>query len=838
MGSVADLYTSVRADMSAFDSDLQKGLTKSADKSAKTFGSRFSSQAKRLAGPAVGAALGVGLADAAGAFSAFQNKMNEVFTLLPGISQPAMDKMSGQVKDFANEFGVLPEEVVPALYNSLSAGVPPDNVFEFLEVANKAAKGGVVDLDTAVNGLTTVVNAFGADTIDAARASDVLFTTVRLGKTTMGELSASMSNVAPIAAALGVDFGDVGAALAAMTAQGTPTSVATTQLRAAFVELSKASSGTSKLFTQLSGSTFKDFIAQGGNVQDALQLLESHAADAGVGINDLFGSVEAGSAVLQLTGKGTELFTTGLGQMETATGATDAAFARMESGVTAVTNRIAARMRTLAIDVGSALEPVAPLLLSFGPTIGRALGGAFGAGFGLLATHIPRLMAPVVARIVAALGATTIGQGLVSSLSGSLTSVKAAGRTAGLAYGAAFIAAAVVIAAELDQLFKTVEGIKEAQAVIDAAEKRRDANEFTIAELHQQLANLRQAREDMKSEGFFEGFIGNAAFDADILGARSGIERQEQEIRDAIKRQYQRAAQESRFGARDAGETAGEALVEGVVEGITSTGNKSLLPAVTRLSDSFKVMPDVLARVSDRALRFAQRIADAIVAVAAGGVKGLKKEEKDADKAWKNIIGVGDKNKRRLGEIKQDIDKWERRMQRAIRNNDSEAYAYAVAQRDRLEEERKQRQVVVNTVNRQFRALTSLPKKTTTTVVVNGERTLDRIITKIRGLTSGEAVVTIGGQVYGGIGGRATGGPVAQHTPYIVGERGPEVFVPNTSGRVEPNHKIGGDTYNITPHIYGLPQQVRTPREVVAELRRSATVGIVAQRPARGFAPA
>jgi hypothetical protein len=40
---------------------------------------------------------------------------------------------------------------------------------------------------------------------------------------------------------------------------------------------------------------------------------------------------------------------------------------------------------------------------------------------------------------------------------------------------------------------------------------------------------------------------------------------------------------------------------------------------------------------------------------------------------------------------------------------------------------------------------------------------------------------------------RANGGPVSTGTPYIVGERGPELFVPNNSGNIVPNHALGGD---------------------------------------------
>ena len=44
----------------------------------------------------------------------------------------------------------------------------------------------------------------------------------------------------------------------------------------------------------------------------------------------------------------------------------------------------------------------------------------------------------------------------------------------------------------------------------------------------------------------------------------------------------------------------------------------------------------------------------------------------------------------------------------------------------------------------------------------------------------------------GAIGARALGGPVNSGSPYLVGERGPEIIVPRSAGQVIPNHKIGG----------------------------------------------
>ena len=42
--------------------------------------------------------------------------------------------------------------------------------------------------------------------------------------------------------------------------------------------------------------------------------------------------------------------------------------------------------------------------------------------------------------------------------------------------------------------------------------------------------------------------------------------------------------------------------------------------------------------------------------------------------------------------------------------------------------------------------------------------------------------------------GRALGGPVAANSPYMVGERGPELFIPSTAGRIMPNNQLGAMT--------------------------------------------
>lgn len=360
-------------------------------------------------------------------FATFEKGMNEVFTLLPGISEEAMGQMNDDTRKFVREMGVAHEEAVPALYSALSAGVPADNVFSFMETAAKASKGGVTDMNTAVSGISSVVNAYGDSLNGAGEASDLMFTAVRLGQTTFEELSASLFQVNPVASSLGVKFGDVTAALATMTSVGVPTSVATTQLRAAMVELSQDGGKTSEMFKELSGKTFKQFIAEGGNTGDALQLLADHAEKTGVGVNDLFGSVEAGGAALALTGANNEKFNASLSDMNASAGATDAAFQQMDRGLSRSWERITIGVTDAALGFGEKLAPaVADVSDWIGAHLPDALeqaGAALDAVITFLKTEVPAAVDTVSRTISDLIGWFNEWKTTITVVAGIITAV-------------------------------------------------------------------------------------------------------------------------------------------------------------------------------------------------------------------------------------------------------------------------------------------------------------------------------------------------------------------------------------------------------------------------------
>ena len=52
----------------------------------------------------------------------------------------------------------------------------------------------------------------------------------------------------------------------------------------------------------------------------------------------------------------------------------------------------------------------------------------------------------------------------------------------------------------------------------------------------------------------------------------------------------------------------------------------------------------------------------------------------------------------------------------------------------------------------------------------------------------------IGKALFSGFGARAMGGPVSSGSPYVVGEKGPELFVPHSSGSIVPNGAMGSSS--------------------------------------------
>ena len=92
--------------------------------------------------------------------NSFEDAMAKVSTIAD-TSSKSMVVLKEEILALSNNTGIAFTELAEAQYQAISAGVDTAESVKFVETAVKAAKGGFTDTTTAIDGLTTVLNAYG-----------------------------------------------------------------------------------------------------------------------------------------------------------------------------------------------------------------------------------------------------------------------------------------------------------------------------------------------------------------------------------------------------------------------------------------------------------------------------------------------------------------------------------------------------------------------------------------------------------------------------------------------------------------------------------------------------
>lgn len=306
----------------------------------------------------IGISAATAFAQAAKSSYEFEKEFRKNILEVATISTQVTDDMTGfmnQVMSITQEIPIKAPEAAKALYSIVSAGHDGADGMKILEVSAKAAVGGLTETETAADAITTILNAYKMSAEEAGTVSDQLFTTVRLGKTTFGELGASIAQVAPIAAAYGISIDQVLGAVASLTKQGTPTAQAMTQIRAAI---------------QGTAGELGDAAFQGRTFQEALQLIYEKAGGSASKMKEMLGTDEGLAATLALTGKNAKAAANDLGELQGSLGATEAAFEKMAD---AADNQLT----LLANNVQAYLRPMGERILKEVSDIAKAFNEAF-----------------------------------------------------------------------------------------------------------------------------------------------------------------------------------------------------------------------------------------------------------------------------------------------------------------------------------------------------------------------------------------------------------------------------------------------------------------------------
>ena len=238
------------------------------------------------------------------AFTQFQRGMAEVATISDTVAENQR-QYNEQVRALAMDFAISATDAARGLYMTISAGIT--DAVDASEVLNRSLAFGQASLTTArdsVDLMTTVLNSYGLEAGEAARVSDVLFTTVRLGKTTGPELAQSLGRVIPIAARAGVDIENLSTAMVSLTRAGLSTQEASTALRQTLVNLIKPSKGSKDALEEL-GLEFYNVasVAEEGGLIRAMRELGEKAGDNIELVGRLVPNVRALTGVMSLMGQ-------------------------------------------------------------------------------------------------------------------------------------------------------------------------------------------------------------------------------------------------------------------------------------------------------------------------------------------------------------------------------------------------------------------------------------------------------------------------------------------------------------------------------------------------------
>ena len=253
-------------------------------------------------------------------------------------------------------------QLLAASYDVASAGFAnaADNA-KILEASAKGATGGLSDINTVGNAVTSVLNAYGKSANDAAILVDGFIQTQNDGKIVLNEYAGFIGRLAPTAAAAGIGIQELNAAVSTITAQGVPVEATFTGLNQALVSILKPSAEATELAKSL-GIDFNEAGLRAKGFGGLLEDVKTKTGGSTTALVKLFGSVDALKAVLPLVNDDLVKYNQNLDRQGKASGIADKATkdlgGTVSSEITKMINQIGNLVRALDTVLGPALGGV------------------------------------------------------------------------------------------------------------------------------------------------------------------------------------------------------------------------------------------------------------------------------------------------------------------------------------------------------------------------------------------------------------------------------------------------------------------------------------------------
>jgi len=372
---------------------------------------------------------------------AFEAAMKRVNTLVD-LSEAQFNDLANQVEALSKRVPQTATQLADGLYQAISSGVTDTgDALKVLEVSAKAAVGGVTDAFTAVDVITTILNSYGLAADQAGYVSDLLFQTVKDGKTTFNELAPVLGRVTPIAANLGVSLEELSAAIATLTIGGIRSEQAVTGILSFLRSLSTVSED-GKRYAQSLGLQWDTTIVKTRGLVGAIEALREATGGNAEAIKALVNDSEGWIAALALTGEGYGVLKDEVEKMSAAAGQADRAFGIMSTSAQNQLSSIGNSLSQLSRDLFDKLLPVLTNLA----TAMRSLADNFNTLYQAAKPALSLLTVFAVSSVIAAIPA------LFAGLAAKVTLLQAsfwglAGAEAAATGGLSAIAAAAGVSA-------------------------------------------------------------------------------------------------------------------------------------------------------------------------------------------------------------------------------------------------------------------------------------------------------------------------------------------------------------------------------------------------------
>ena len=705
----------------------------------------------------------------------FEESMNRVRAVTGAINSE-FRLLNNQAKQLGSTTRFTATQVAQGQGFLGQAGFDSFEVLEATPAVLRLSSAGMLEMARAGDILTNIMGGFGLATSEAARATDVLAAAATSSNTSIEQLGEGLKFAAPVAHELGISLERTTALMGILGNQGLQATVAGVGLRQVMLSLIGPTSGAQKIFDKYN-ITLKDSTGRLREVIDIIDDLKAANAEADefAKIFDRRGATIA-LAISNYTDEVRELTKA----LELSYGAADRMAKIMESRLPGAVKKLESAWEGLKLAFSE--TPLFEALIE--------------VPIGVL-TQLFRGLTPELEQVneeFSKLNRTYEDFNRQIKAERGLLEVMKARPDAETKRGVEAIRRQERVIQDLlsDQLkYSTESGLitvldeldKKIKSVNDEIDKLENAPTFTkysrTGDFTQQFKDLENFRDEIEELYTLRDFA-QGKFD------RLGIERRMAEIANAIDK-----ASGDIFDTAglDAGARFSQAYRDKLAMELHSERQKAVYEELAE---------DQLGPIFDQAgldagARFSQAYSDKIAMEAARGRQRASKETIAQDQLGPIFDQAG-------------LDAGARFSQAYIDKMNMEAHSARLqAAKDSFAQwqQGKDPSEWVIALKNNFKELGREVSGSLRTMIQSGvefNEILKRMALNLS-LAFVERGLGEGGFIRKLITGRASGGPVSAGQPYVVGEKGPELIVPNYSGYVVPNHRMGGGEVKVETNI-------------------------------------